>query len=569
MKICIVSLYTDEIKNETYWATLNKKKYCEKYNIVYRFYHGRASKRHSQWDKIQCVLQNILEFDYVIWMDADTVFNNFNISLYDIIEDNKKFDAIFCKDICYSEGVNHLLINTGVMIFKNTPWCRQLLIDTWNAVNEYDINELQKHSYDGFPHEQGVICNILLKENENKFIIHNSTLFNTHPNISNDTTFVVHFMGSRENEKKLMEFVDKTKKINEKLSIDNFETFEDIKLNKHKICIVSHYTEHIKKVADISVLNKKEYCEKHGYSLEIHEGRLSDRHPAWDKIKFLQELTNKDYDYLIWVDNDAIIMHQEYRFDFICSNYLDRNLIICSEPNQNVSYLKINTDFDKLENLRIINSGVFILKNNEWGRQFLEECWNTTTNTNVGENTSHSIVDNRNVNYDLWPFEQGSIHIVLSKKNNKDYIILNNKVMNSFKYQYQRFEFICHFLGDGRNDKLINDFIKMVTKKNYDGIKIKTDISKVMFKSGYALLSYDVYKTQDDTLYFHFTWDLSKLGVEHLSHEFKIITKNYTKNVPFNSIYEGNFEIAHHTDVQIMHTYEYYGERNWYDLVNL
>ena len=331
----------------------------------------------------------------------------------------------------------------------------------------------------------------------------------------------------------------------------------------------SHYTEHIKNVADISVPNKKEYCNKHGYSLEINEGRLSNRHPAWDKIKFLQTLLDKDYDYLVWVDNDAILMHQDYRFDFICSNYSDKNLIICSEPGQDISHLDIDTDFNKLENLRIVNTGVFILKNNDWAKQFLEKCWNTTTTTNTGQNNSHFTVDDDDINYDLWPFEQGVIHVVLSKKNKEDYIILNNKIMNSFYYEYKRFEFICHFTGHGGNNTLINDFIKMMTKKNYDSVKIKSDNSKVLFKDGYALLSYDIYKTYNDTLYFHFTWDVSNSGLKYLSHEFKVITKKYDKEISFNSMFEGSFEIGQLIDVKIMHTYEYYGEKNWYDLIYL
>ena len=108
-----------------------------------------------------------------------------------------------------------------------------------------------------------------------------------------------------------------------------------------------------------------------------------------------------------------------------------------------------------------------------------------------------------------------------------------------------------------------------MTKKNYDSVKIKSDNSKVLFKDGYALLSYDIYKTYNDTLYFHFTWDVSNSGLKYLSHEFKVITKKYDKEISFNSMFEGSFEIGQLIDVKIMHTYEYYGEKNWYDLIYL
>lgn len=567
MNICVVTLFTDEIQNESYWATLNKKKYCDKYDMFYRFYNGRASKRHSQWDKIQCVLQNILEFDYVIWMDADTIINNFDISFYDIINDNKNYDAIFCKDICYSEGVNHLLINTGVMIFKNTAWTRNLLINTWNAIDDYNIEQLDKHSYNGFPHEQGVICEILLKETPSKYIIHDSTLFNTHPNITNEKTFVIHYMGSRVNQDKLNEFVNKTKKINEKNNINNQETFDVIKLKNHKICVVSLYTEHIKHIAELSIPNKSEYSKKHGYFFEYHSGRMSDRHPAWDKIKFIQTLLDKDYDYIIWMDNDTIIMHQEYRFDFICSNYSDKNLIISSDVN----YKKLNDDIDftNLENFRIVNNGVFILKNNEWSKNFLEECWNINTNTNSGVNNSHKSVNDKQINHHLWPFEQGAVHVSLSKKNPDDYVIVNNKIMNSFKHHYDKFEFVCHFTGNNDSVSDINSFIKIMKIRNIDGYIISKGESKVIFRDGYSLLVYNIYKTKNHSLYFQFFWDTSNLTLKYLSHNFKIVHNNREKEITFNSNYEGAFEIEDVSNTKIYHTYEYYGEKNWYELTYL
>jgi hypothetical protein len=163
MRICVVTLFTEEIEKESKLSTLNKKKYCEKYNIDYRFFYGRASERHAQWDKIQCLIQTLPEYDYVVWMDSDTVFNNFNISLIDLIDRNLNYDGLLCSDVCYSEGVTHLMVNTGVMIFKNTEWSSRLLNKVWNSVPDYSLTKLDKHSYDGFPHEQGKMCEELVE----------------------------------------------------------------------------------------------------------------------------------------------------------------------------------------------------------------------------------------------------------------------------------------------------------------------------------------------------------------------------------------------------------------------
>ena len=302
MRICVVSLFTEEIEEESRLSTLNKKKYCEKYGIDYRFYFGRASSRHAQWDKIQCLIQTLPEYDYVIWMDSDTVFNNFEISLNKLILDNVDFDALFCSDVCYAEGVTHLMVNTGVMIFKNTEWSSNLLNKVWNSIPDYNLDVLKKHSYDGFPHEQGKMCEILLRENDKKFKIFPSSQFNTHPNSSNEKTFIIHYMGSRQSESHLEKFISSVKKINNKLSIDETEIVKTIELKKLKICIVSQFTDNIANVADITIPNKEEYAKKHNYYFKYHKGRIGNRHPGWDKILFLKEVleSNKyDYDVLL------------------------------------------------------------------------------------------------------------------------------------------------------------------------------------------------------------------------------------------------------------------------------
>lgn len=567
MRICVVNLTTKEIIDDVYSSNLNKKKYCEKYKLDYRFYVGRASKRHAQWDKIQCVMQNLPEYDYIVWIDSDAIFNNFNISIINLINNNKEYDALFCSDVCYSEGQNHLLVNTGVMIFKNTEWSFDILDKVWNSVGEYAIENLNKHSYEGFPHEQGKLCEILLREDETKYKIFPSDAFNQHPNSSNENTFIIHFMGSRQTQNHIETFKNRVRVSNTKLNIDESlkENINYIKLKPLDICVVSSYTDNISNVADITLPNKEDYCKRHGYDLLINKGRLSLRHPGWDKIKLiLRQMDTATCDYFVWIDNDAYITNKNLRFDFICNNYSSKNFIICSEQEFHGEKLDSFIDFNNLQNLRLINTGVFIIKNNEWGKKFLEDIWNTKSNTNQGIDCSHTEIHSNSFTYDFWPFEQGPLHIVLSQRMDHEYKILKNYMMNIFKHQHKKHHFICHFVGTHNNAQSISDYIAGLKEIDVsDKILIQDSIKHtVYFKEKECYLTYKIYKNNNNKFILRYDWDFSNVDEENLSHCFKI---NSNKEISFGSEKFGT--IIYNKDDVIEHSYDWFGEKEWKKII--
>lgn len=462
MKICIVSLVTKEIEDMCKESILNKQYYCKKYNYTFVNYNERFSTRHCPWDKIQCLIKTINWFDYVIWMDADAVFNNENIRFEDIIKEHPDKDLLICKDPCYTEERTHCMINTGVMILKNTYTSVELLYDTWNSCQDYFIDKLNKFSYEGYPHEQGALVN-MLKTNKysNCYYLYEQFKFNTHPNCYNKDIFIVHYMGSRQSDSHINNFIINVNKINSSFNLT--ENIIYYTLNKNnKIALTTMYTDNIKSYSEISTKNKEWYAKKYNIDLFVTKNRLSERHPAWDKIKCVLNVMKNDYDYIIWMDADAIFLNDKIDFNTIINMYPDKNFIVCNDPFSSIEKLDVSIDYNILSNLRIINTGIFIIKNNNEMRELLEKSWNIQTNTNKGiyDIDKKVSLDNFTYNWDDWPYEQGVLHLVFSDRN--DIMILPEKAFNTLPSNTHEHSFILHNMGGRQNQNdMYNLFLQI------------------------------------------------------------------------------------------------------------
>lgn len=206
MNICVITLATPEIDAVASLTIPNHKAYCEKHGYQYNAHYGRLSSRHPAWDKILAVMRLLTYYDYVMWIDADCVFNNFDKK----IEDYMDKCGTFCRDVAYngSNGQWHY-VNTGVFILKHDNKSFELLHEVWRG-KDYNVDVLDKRSYNGWPWEQGPVCEYLMKSND--FSILENMDMNCHPNIANENTYIIHYMGWRAGEGVEKDYLDKIKK---------------------------------------------------------------------------------------------------------------------------------------------------------------------------------------------------------------------------------------------------------------------------------------------------------------------------------------------------------------------
>lgn len=112
------------------------KKYCSKHNIKFiiksdsRLSEGRP----SAWAKIKAIREEIDgKNDWILWVDSDAIFTNFEKNIFDLTDDN--FNFIFSTDGYYAKPY-HYWPSTAVFLIKNNEKSIEFLEEIWNQPQE-------------------------------------------------------------------------------------------------------------------------------------------------------------------------------------------------------------------------------------------------------------------------------------------------------------------------------------------------------------------------------------------------------------------------------------------------
>lgn len=211
--------------------------------------------------------------------------------------------------------------------------------------------------------------------------------------------------------------------------------------------------------------NVSQYCDIHKYTyvyLDKYETELN-LPIYWKKIQVVKGfLEGSEYDYVMWMDSDTII--------------LDKNIKIESIINDKDS-IYIGTDDNRsLEDKYIgANAGIFIIKNDEYGKGFLNECINNYIN--------NPKCKDKNGNYSLglkWAgecYEQGVMNFIINELYSSHTKILDNFLLCNTGTPVSGC-FILHLYGCGTNYKTrTNAFKNLLKNKDY----YKTKMSQFLY----------------------------------------------------------------------------------------
>lgn len=185
MKIAILSAvigkdYEEKIK----YGKKSRQIYCDKHGYDYIENVSITRKNFPpQWEKLSMLKQyQQSNYDYLVWMDADTLITNMDIKLENIINTHmKNFTIMIAKDNNW--------INSGVIFCKKDP-----------EFNIKFIDECFKYPNE-MCFDQGAIWKLyVINWNfcRNNIILVSKTLFNSEWNEWEWNHFLIHFPGTAE-----------------------------------------------------------------------------------------------------------------------------------------------------------------------------------------------------------------------------------------------------------------------------------------------------------------------------------------------------------------------------------
>jgi hypothetical protein len=209
----------------------------------------------------------------------------------------------------------------------------------------------------------------------------------------------------------------------DKFSKNNIETndifinlYESNKLNvpikkKNKILFITFENRKYQPNDDYVDLHNKNiemYVKKYSYEYKFYNN--CDQNKYWCKIFMVidaLENTLEHYDYVVWLDSDTYIKNFSIDLNDILNNY--RSDIFFGSDN--------NTKYN------LVNSGIFIIKNSQIGKNYLYECLNSFNDKCIKKDGNL---------YGRWAatcYEQGIMNLVMIDKFSKYTTILPNNII--------------------------------------------------------------------------------------------------------------------------------------------
>lgn len=134
-----------------------------------------------------------------------------------------------------------------------------------------------------------------------------------------------------------------------------------------RVCVTTAYDQAYAEMGALCEASLLAYVQAQGLDIKVVRGRVTDRPPAWNKIKVVESLFDHGYDFVFWVDADAVVMRRD--IDIRAEIEEGRDLYLAAHQ------IELRPMPGMLVRLDVPNTGVMLLRNSPWMRAFLAEVW--------------------------------------------------------------------------------------------------------------------------------------------------------------------------------------------------
>jgi hypothetical protein len=140
-----------------------------------------------------------------------------------------------------------------------------------------------------------------------------------------------------------------------------------------------NYTFKYDVLGNLAIENRRLFCSRHGYRFISEVAISRDRPACWAKIPAILKAF-ETHEWVLWADSDALILDLDLSVDEFCDP--DYDLIVQS---QEAFFRFIGVPVAQGLARMPINSGVFLMRNSAWSRDFLARAYRQTIFVGQGE----------------------------------------------------------------------------------------------------------------------------------------------------------------------------------------
>lgn len=102
------------------------------------------------------------------------------------------------------------------------------------------------------------------------------------------------------------------------------------------------------------------YGRRHGYDVVVAQGCDCNYPPPWHKVKLVEALFSQGYDYVFWMDADALITRPSVPIQSLIKPDKDMYVVQHGFPPYPTA---------------LPNTGLFLIRNSDWSRDLLQRMW--------------------------------------------------------------------------------------------------------------------------------------------------------------------------------------------------
>ncbi|KAI7847572.1 galactosyl transferase GMA12/MNN10 family-domain-containing protein [Circinella umbellata] len=183
--------------------------------------------------------------------------------------------------------------------------------------------------------------------------------------------------------------------------------------------------------ATLSAINKRKFAIRHGHSFVARSAEFAQqrgRKTVWGKIDAIEKVLPK-YDWIFWMDMDAVIMNQERSLFDLLDDLRDRYPDGKEAFDENVNMIASRPRSDPM-----FNAGVFFMRNSPWSMEFLREVQAFESWYNKGS-----------------AYEQGAMADIIEDPKYKEHVFMlypDVHTFNTFPKYYKPGDFVVHYAPD-------------------------------------------------------------------------------------------------------------------------